>query len=191
MTEKTLEEVKAEIWATLQENSRQLAALREQSKETDRQFQETDKKIDKLAGMFGNQWGRLMETLVAPDVARLFQERGVQVMGTNSRVKRPRNGETMEIDLLLVDDDELVVVEVKTTVGAEDVADLINDLNRFPFFFPEYRSYKVYGAIAGLDIPEQVGRQAYRRGLFVLGMSGQGLVTIINDETFKPKNFNS
>jgi hypothetical protein len=37
-------------------------------------------------------------------------------------------------------------------------------------------------------VPEQVGRFAYRKGLFVLAQSGQA-IEIRNDATFQPKTW--
>lgn len=82
MTNEELEKTTAEIWAVLRENSRQLVALQEAAQETDRMFQETreairlssletDQRIDKLAGLFTNQWGRLMEALMTADLVGL------------------------------------------------------------------------------------------------------------------------
>ncbi len=42
---------------------------------------------------------------------------------------------------------------------------------------------------ARLDIVEEAGRYAYRRGLFVLNVSGAGMVQLMNDQKFKPRNF--
>jgi len=44
----------------------------------------------------------------------------------------------------------------------------------------------VIGAVAGIIIEENVGRFAYRRGLFVIGQSGDA-VEILNDTKFSPR----
>lgn len=192
-TERLLREKSLKTDRQFQETER---LLREESLKTDRQFQETnqqiqatDKKFDKLQGMFGNQWGRLVESLIKPDVVRLFQERGIKIIGVNPRMERHRNGETIEFDLVLLNTEELVVIEVKSQVTQADAADFLEDLASLPRFFPEYQGYRVYGAIAGLDVPRNVSRWAYRQGLFVLTVTGEGLVEIKNDAAFKPKNF--
>jgi hypothetical protein len=53
--------------------------------------------------------------------------------------------------------------------------------------------------VAGIRIEEESDRYAYRKGLFVLtlsplikgvrGLSGEGMVVILNDEKFKPKEW--
>jgi hypothetical protein len=204
MTESTEREI-AEIWALFRESREQILLLQEQSKETDRRFQETDRmfketelqmrdtdrKINKMLGKFDDQWGLLIENLVKPSALRLFKEWGITVDYISPRVESHKNGDTMEIDLLLANSIELVVVETKSRVSQQDVEDLLEDLEQFPRFFPKYSGYRIYGAIAGLDVPQNVGRWAYRQGLFVLSLTGEGLVTIKNDEKFKPKDFSN
>jgi len=82
------------------------------------------------------------------------------------------------------------VVEVKTTLKVEDVNDfIIEKLSRFFEFFPKYKGMKLYGAVAGIRIEEESDRYAYRRGLLVLTLSGEGMVVILNDEKFRPKEW--
>ena len=51
---------------------------------------------------------------------------------------------------------------------------------------PEYHDRKVVGAVAGIEIVENADTFAYRQGLFVIVRSGE-MVTMLNDEKFKPK----
>ncbi len=180
-----------------QETNEQLA---KQSKETDRRFQETDermakewkktdKKMREVMGLFTSQWGKMMEALVKPDALRLFQERGIQVNYCMRRVEARVGGRNMELDLLLENGQEVIVLEVKTTLKIDDIKEFMaEELGEFLTFFPRYRSYKVYGGVAALDVDEGVDKYAYRNGLFVL-MVGGGVVQIKNDDKFRPKNF--
>ncbi|MBC8230347.1 hypothetical protein H8E77_12440 [bacterium] len=43
--------------------------------------------------------------------------------------------------------------------------------------------------MAGIQIEEGADRFAYRRGLFVLAGSGEGMIKILNDLKFNPQNF--
>ncbi len=198
----------------LEENGRQLVEVREQMKETDRRMQETDirfqetaqqfketderlanqskktdKKMREVMGLFTSQWGKMMEALVKPDALRLFQERGIQVNYCMRRVEAQVGGRNMELDLLLENGQEVIVLEVKTTLKGDDVKEfLAEELGEFLTFFPRYRNYKVYGGVAAIDVDEGVDKYAYRNGLFVL-MVGGGVVQIKNDAKFIPKNF--
>ncbi len=78
------------------------------------------------------------------------------------------------------------MVEVKSSLGVDNVKELINDLQEFKQFFPEYNQKQLYGAVAGIEIEEGADKYAYRQGLFVLVQTGE-TVTILNYEQFQPK----
>jgi len=170
--------------------------IAETDRRLDRRFEATEREITALSAqtravenLFTSQWGRLLEALVKPGVIELFQARGIAV---NRSLERPRilqGGEELEIDLLLVNGDALVVVEVKSTLRVDDVRKFLEDLKRFPDFFPEYRGYRRFGAVAALSIDESADRYAYRQGLFVLTLGREGLVTLRNDDAFRPQDF--
>ncbi len=186
----TNEKAIVEIWQLFRETDARLDKLiAETDARMDKRSAETDKKINKLASTFGQQWGKLIEALVRPDSIRLFQERGIQIEFVSPRVKRERGRDTMEIDLLLLNKNELVVIEVKSRLRVADVNDLLEDLADFKDFFPEYKEYHVYGGVAGLDIVSEADKFAYRKGLFVLAVTGQNLVEIRNNLKFKPRDF--
>jgi predicted AAA+ superfamily ATPase len=145
--------------------------------------------LDRLEGLFGDQWGKMLEALVQPSALRLFQARGLQVRRLHQRSKAQLNGGNMEVDLILENGSDLVVVEVKSKLNLEAVDDLLADLAQFTEYFPNYRGYNIYGAVAGLHITESADRYAYRRGLFILAVGGEGMVQMLNDANFKPRNF--
>jgi Holliday junction resolvase-like predicted endonuclease len=196
MSQQALSEVQ-EIWALFRDTDRRMKETSEQIREVARRQEETDKEIrgfhegmKDLRELFTGQWGKLVEALVEPSVLRLFQERGIQVIDTAQRLKTTKNGEQMEIDILATNKDSAIVVEVKTTLKVEDVNDfIIEKLSRFFEFFPKYKGMTLYGAVAGIKIEESADRYAYRKGLFVLTLSGEGMVVILNDEKFRPKQW--
>jgi hypothetical protein len=204
MTDTTWKESLDEIWKLFKETDAKFKETDAKFKETDtrldqriaetdarlaRQFADTDRKINRLEGLLGMQWGRFMEALVQPGVLHLFQERDIEVRHIYQRIKSQLEGDTLELDLLLENGDEVVVVEVKSKFTTSDVSDFLTDLGQLTRFFPRYQSYTIYGAVAGLEMPSDVGRYAYKQGLFVLAVEGEGLIQMKNDAKFKPKNF--
>jgi hypothetical protein len=170
----------------MQESDRRLQdterLLKEQSRETDRQIRQVNQQISKLGGA----WGRFVEDLVAPACERLFLKRGIPVDQVSQRTKRHHAGDTLEIDVLVVNRGHVLAVEVKSSLSVNDVKDFIADLERFTTFFPEYTGMQLYGAVAGIGIESGADRYAYRQGLFVMTQSGDS-VTLLNDEHFQPK----
>jgi hypothetical protein len=189
-----------------QETDRKFQETDRKFQETDRRFQETDlqlketdrklhaaiqenrrinQQVSKQIGELGGAWGRFVEDLVAPACERIFLERGIPVDQVSQRVKRRRQGDTLEIDVLVVNQGHVLAVEVKSSLSVPDVKDFIADLERFTTFFPEYADMQLYGAVAGIGIESGADRYAYRQGLFVMAQSGDS-VTLLNDSAFIP-----
>lgn len=170
-----------ELKTLVAENSRQIAEIWAMFKETDKQLKKTDTKIDRLTG----KWGTFIESFLAPGIPKAFQEIGIDIHCTMQKLKKPE----MEVDILGLNDSCLVVVEVKSTLGKEDVDYFLKQLPKFRTVFPEFFQGKdrvVYGAVAGIEIHEKSDRYAYQKGLFVLVQKGD-TVKIANDEKFTAK----
>ena len=180
-----------EVWKVLMENAKQLAELREQGKETDRRMQETGKRIDRIAKQMGDVSGRLgefVEEMVKPAAVGLFRDRGLDVHQVSKNlVAYNDNGQfESEIDLLVVNKATAIAIECKSKLSIDDVKEHLDRLDRFKQHFPQYDGYQVLGAVAAMVIPDEVGRYAYQKGLFVMAQSGQAIL-IKNDGKFNPK----
>ena len=160
----------------------------EQMQETDRRMQETDRRLKKAEDLFTTQWGKLMESLVSGDLVRLLDGRGIGVQRLAQRTLERRGGESYEVDILAVNGEEIVVVEVKTTLRPEDVRRFRSKLGRFKEWWPEYRDRKVYGAMAFLQAADGVVLHAERQGFFVIRATGDS-ASIVNAADFEPRVF--
>ncbi|MFH0755269.1 MAG: hypothetical protein V1910_01200 [bacterium] len=166
-----------------------IVVTRDRFLETDMKFQDTDKKIRKLEGLFTSQWGKLIEAMVQPAALKLFQNRGIKVNESMQRVEIKKPDLQKEFDIILVNGDVVIVVEVKSTLKIEDVKKHMECLKIFHKYMPEYKDKKVYGAVAYINCDEQSDKFAYRNGLFVITLSGDDIVEIKNDLDFIPVNF--
>ncbi|MCA2954932.1 DUF3782 domain-containing protein [Microcystis sp. M010S1] len=158
--------------------------LKEQSLKTDRQITRLSKEI----GNLGGKWGRFVENMVAPACETLFLNREIPVHQVSQRVRKRLDGKTLEIDVLVTNENHVLVVEVKSSLSVDDVKELIKNLTEFRQFFPEYNHKQLYGAVAGIEIEEGADKYAYRQGLFVLAQRGEN-VAILNDTEFQPKTW--
>jgi len=100
----------------------------QETAETDRQFQETNKAIKKVSDnidKLDNRLGEFVEEIVKPGVVRLFQARGLKVHRTMQNLTcRDDGGQRLaEVDLLVVDTDTAIVVECKSFLGIDDIND--------------------------------------------------------------------
>ena len=178
-----------EIAEAQKETDRKFQDTDRKFQDTDRKFQDTDRKFQETAQLvthLGGQWGLFVENQVAPACERVFSERGIPVQMVSQRVKKRRGGDTLEIDVLVVNTGQVVVVEVKASLSVADVREFLDDLRQFRDFFPEYTDWQVHGAVAGIRIEDGADRYAYRQGLFVLAQTGD-TVKILNDAQFQPK----
>ena len=169
--------------------------MRERSLETEHKFQETaeenrriNRQLSQQIGNLGGKWGVFVENMVAPACETIFLDRGIPVHQVSQRVRQRQNGDSMEIDVLVLNQDHVLAVEVKSTLSVDDVKEFVEKLGRFREFFPEYDPRQLYGAVAGIAMDPGADRYAYRQGLFVLAQSGE-TVAILNDSQFQPRNW--
>ncbi len=192
--EPTLERLR-ELTRNIEAITESFRELRESRRETDeymqetaRRMRETDRRLKKAEDLFTTQWGKLMESLVSGDLVRLLDGRGIGVQRLAQRTLERRGGESYEVDILAVNGEEIVVVEVKTTLRPEDVRRFRFKLGRFKEWWPEYRDRKVYGAMAFLQAADGVALHAERQGFFVIRATGDS-ASIVNAEDFEPRVF--
>ncbi len=195
-----------DIYKLFERSQAELAASRAEydrrSAEADRRAAEADARIAKLeqavaeatkvakeankaVSALTTRWGRFVEELVEPAVIDLFQQRGIDVKEIHPRMRTRKQGFAMEIDIFAVDDDVAVLVECKSRLSQDDVDEFIEKLKRFKLSFPHYSTYRVFGAVAGIEINEGIDRYAEKKGLFVIRPSGDS-VTIVNAPDFVP-----
>jgi len=172
-------EAKAEADRRAAEWDREFTAYRA---ENDRIIQRLEKNMDGLT----SRWGRFVENIVAPAVLGLFQAKGFQVQEVHQRMRSGRGSHNLEIDIFVVDDDVAIVVEVKSRLTQNEVRQVLNTLNHFKTAFPHYGTYRIYGAVAAIEIDKDVDTYAYNQGLFVIKQSGDS-VKISNDDQFQPR----
>ena len=172
-------EAQAEAERRAAEWEREFAAYRA---ENDRIIKRLEKSMDGLT----SRWGRFVENIVAPAVLRLFQARGFQVQEVHQRMRSGRGSRNLEIDIFVVDDDVAIVVEVKSRLTQKEVQQVLNTLSHFKTAFPHYANYRIYGAVAAIEIDKDVDTYAYNQGLFVIKQSGDS-VKISNKDGFEPR----
>jgi hypothetical protein len=173
-----------DIKALFRETDRKFQETAVQFKDTDRKFQETDRKISSL----GDRLGEFAQEMVRPAVVRLFQERGYEVHLVFPNVSAQRDGEAMEIDLLVTNDNMALAVECKSRLGVDDVREHVSRLEKIKRLMPRLVDSRIMGAVAGMVVLDEAARYAYRQGLFVLAQSGDAVV-IRNDARFQPREW--
>jgi len=204
-TDRKFQETDRLLKEQFQETDRKFQEIAEAQKETDRKFQETDrkfqetdrllreqsqaseKKLNALEKLFTSQWGRLMESLVEGDLVNLLTVRGIAITDTTSRIKgRHPVGGSYEFDIIAHNGEEIVVVEVKTTLRPDDVKTFLNKLDHLKEWLPRYAHNRIYGAMAWLTADASVEAMVIKRGLFSIRATGDS-ATIQNEPDFTPR----
>jgi hypothetical protein len=178
----------------MQETDRQMKESSErflrELKESQKAFDAQMAQVNKQLGQHGNRLGEFVQEMVKPAVVRLFQKWGLPVHQVMANVAAYDDNKqfVMEIDLVVVNNEVLVAVECKSHLSNDDVNEHLERLALFKRCFRQYTGYRILGAVAGMVVPTEVGRRAYKQGLFVLAQSGDA-VEIRNGEGFKPKEW--
>lgn len=167
------------------ETDRLIKELRDSGKETDRQMQETDrrmhetdrrihetdrmiKELGKQIGGLGDKFGYFTEGMALPTMERLLETRfGMETI--NPRAKSRRGGKEQEYDVLSWANGEVntaIVVEIKSRVKKEAIAQLIGQLETLFDFWPEITGKKRVGILTGVDWDPGVAEEAQQAGLF-------------------------
>ena len=192
-TQKEIRESQKELSESQKELSESQKELSESQKTTEESLQKTQKEIREsqkttknLESLFSGQWGKLMESLIEGDLIKLLRNRNILVNQVTTRRKGETNGKQWEIDLIAINGDEIVVVEVKTTLKVQDVKNFQDKiLVPIKTLIPEYSNFKIYGAIAYLRADQKANLYAQKQGLFVIRATGSS-ASITNEKGFKP-----
>lgn len=192
-TDRQFQEMKELLDKRFQETDRQFKETDLKFKETDLKFQETDKqfkatdkKLRKLEELFTSQWGKLIESLVEGDLINLLNKKGIPVGVVATRVKHYFNKRQYEFDIIAENGNEIVIVEVKTTLKPDDVKEFEDELKVVKQVLPKYKEDKIYGAVAFLRDDGGAAAMAEKHGLFVIKATGNSS-KIINSKEFHPK----
>jgi hypothetical protein len=186
------------VWAMFQESDRRMQEsdrrMREMSEETDRKIQEVARHIketDQQLGRLGNRFGELAEHLVAPNIAEKFNALGFHfddISELRRIIKDEGSGQKIaEFDILLENDDSIIGVEVKSRPSCDDVQDHVRRLEILRLNKDKKGDKrKIYGALAGAIMFDDVKTAALKAGFYVITQTGD-TVKIDIPEGFVPK----
>ncbi|MDR1400307.1 MAG: hypothetical protein LBJ41_10325 [Treponema sp.] len=193
-----------ELFEAQKETDRQFKETDRQFKETDRQFKKTEqlvknnarqiKALNEQMGGLHMSFGELAEHLVAPGIAKKFNDMGYYFddVSPGGRQILDGHGKVLtEIDLLLENMRYSIAVEVKTRPKESDIEHHLKRLELLRKHMDKYNDKRiVIGAIAGAVFPVLVREAAIAAGLYVLVQSGDTMKIEI-PEGFQPREWAS
>lgn len=195
-TAREIKEVHKELSAEIKETAREIkevhkelsAEIKAVQTETAREIKAVQKEVNTTIGRLANRLGEFVEDAVRPSAVRLFRERGIDIHEVQQNITAKRDGEQLEIDLLVVNNQDVVVIECKSNLGIDDVNDHLERLEKVKRLLPRYHNCRILGAVAGMVIPDNVATYAIRKGLYVIGQNGDHL-ELRNETSFTAKTW--
>ena len=184
------------VWLMFQESDRKMQETHQRMKEeTDRIIKETAeqmKETDRRVGELSNRFGELAEHLVAPGIAKKFNELGHHFDGVSPGgydISNEKGEVIAQVDILLENGDCLMAVEVKTRPRLQDIKHHLKRLE----ILRKHRNKKndvrkIYGAIAGVVYGKAEKKATINAGFYVLEQSGDTMKMDIPDN-FVPREW--
>jgi hypothetical protein len=177
--EKRHDELWEEILASRQETDRLITSL-------ERRFDDIRQEVGGIA----NRTGLTTEAMFLPSLERILRQ-DFGMTAVDPRISRAQDGDTIEIDVIAhggADSDTVYVVEVKTHLREAGLHQILNNLRRFPKFFPEHRGKKVFGILGGMDAPRELRKRIQDAGLY-LATIRDDVFEVVRTEGFEPEAF--
>ena len=149
--------------------------VQEVQKTTSREIKAVNDATNKSIGRLTNRLGEFVEEAVRPAAVKLFRERGIDVHEVHQNVNSKRDGEGIEIDLLVINNNDVVAIECKSNLSHDDVNEHLVRLEKVKRLLPDHKNKQIFGAVAGMVIPDNVAAYAIKKGLYVIGQNGDHL----------------
>jgi hypothetical protein len=186
-TDKKFQETDKRFQESKAEHDRMIA-------ETDRHLRETDrivKELSKNIGGVNKSFGRLMEEMYSARLWDKFAALGYDFTCSCRNKKFMENEQTLaETDIFLENGLYVMPVEVKADLIIEDVDDHLERIETIRKYMDSHGDKRILvGAIAGGIAPENVVKYAQRKGLYVVGWSGDAAAIAKAPPSFKAREW--
>ena len=167
------------VWALVKE-------VAENQKETDRIVKE----IGKNLGDFTNSYGKVVESMISPNLLEKFRELGYDFheASTRHKVQDKKNNIKFEIDAYLQNGDVAMLVEIKAELTISDINKQIERLEKMRKYADLRGDRRRFiGAVAGIAIGGNEREYALNQGFFLIEPTGENFNIIPPND--KPKEW--
>ncbi len=181
VTKEDLAEAILEIKGLQKETSRRFQETDRRFKETDKQFKETKEFIKNLSinidGISKTQ-GEITEDYFFNILKENKSIAGLQFDNIERNLYQyARHNLKGEYDIIMFNGDSVLIVEIKNKIRTKDINNLkTKQIANFRELFPNYKDFKIYGAVAGFTIKDELVKKANDEGFFVLQKKGDIMV---------------
>jgi hypothetical protein len=179
----------AQFAAELAEERRKTEEERRKTEIEHRETERVIKELGKQMGGLGNKFGSFTEGLMLPSVSRLLTEK----FGTDSfqmRMRRKVGTEWLELDGFGYANGERnigFVVEVKSHLQEDAIAQVERIMEKFANFYPQYHGMTLYGLIATVDAgTEELRHKVAEAGLYLVSVTDE-IAHLETPDDFTPR----
>ncbi len=173
------------VWQTINElaiqNKETERILKEKSLESEKRWKEIQEEL----GGIGKSNGAIAEDFFYSALEKSMSVAKLNFDYIDRNFNRKRNQIQAEYDIILYNDYKVLIVEVKYNFKKKYLLEFYQSLKKFKSLFPEYKDYKLFGAIAAMTFEKEVLDEAKDFGFFILTQNNQD-VKILNDNDFEP-----
>ena len=179
----------------MEESNKRVEAIQQETarqmeisrKEVDKQIKQTQKQLGEL----GNKWGTFTEGMAIASIKKiLFEKFNIPVISHN--VQKRMNGESIEMDAFGYENSTIntaVIVEIKSHLREEAVEQIERIMEDFPKFFPDHAEKKLYGILACVHAPDSIKNLLRKKGIY-LAVLHDDIFELYDFKNFTPKDFN-
>lgn len=141
----------------------------------------TDAKLDKLARMYGgleDSQETVAEEFYYNSLCANPELNGIRFDFVDKSITRSRQGVVDDFDIVMVNDEDVFVIEVKHEAHEQDLERLLKKkVVNFHKLFPMYSQYRHHFGLATFYIHDQLKDQALSSGVTVLQRKGDVIET--------------
>jgi hypothetical protein len=175
------------VWAMFQETDRQFQETDRQFKETDQRIEKSQKETQKIVSELGQKFGSVIEHMFIPNLHSKFHQFGYAFgkSSGNVLIQDRVHQIYVQVDVFLENGDCAMAVEIKTQPNNHDILDHVERMEKLRQWADLHNDHrKLYGAVAGAIIPDNVRDFTLKQGLYVIEQSGD-MVNVIAPEGIK------
>jgi hypothetical protein len=164
--------IKLEMAETRREMSETRRKMEESLDRASKSVEKLSKTVDYWVGRFGNTTGYITEMIIVPGIRKQMDKHGHKFDSLAARKEfyRKDGSAFTETDLLLENGKEVMIVEIKTHLTADDVEYQVKRLKKLRTREAEIKiaGKSLIAAVAGLSIDRDAKKMAGELGMYVI-----------------------
>jgi hypothetical protein len=190
MTDEELKSLVASLAEESKETERQFQQLKESMAETSREMDKrskeidlTIKKVDRQIDKVAKQMGGINEN-IGYHAEQFFQNAfednkvfgGIEYDDIILNMGYKSKTEKVEFDIVLENGNSVALIEIKNRIHPDFVKKMAEErIDKFRKYFPMYKGYDIYLGIAGFSFSEAVLEEAQKYGVGIIRQVGEGI----------------